>query len=460
MNNMLWDEMSNALFGIQVERGNMVGAESLRSAHHVTPLIASSVQVAGVALARLCGIETASVVVDAGLAARWAGQSVRPLGWALPPAWDPLARVYEARDGWVRLHTNVPAHKAAALAVLGTVADPAAVQQAVAQRGADELEAAVVEAGGCAASMRSAEAWLAHPQGKAVAGEALVQWSSDRGEGCAQAWQARSFGGAQPLAGLRVLDLTRVLAGPVASRFLAGFGATVLRIDPPDWNEPGLLAEVTLGKFCAGLDLRAPQDREVFERLLREADVLLHGYRPGALEALGFTHAWRRSVQPGLVDVTLSAYGWSGPWCRRRGFDSLVQMSTGIAQSEMRMAGATVPGALPVQALDHATGYLMAAAVLEGVRAAKEEGEIRSARLSLARTAALLQQAGLCAPVDPADTPREGDFLEATESTEWGPAHRLKPPLTVGNLRPHWRRPAGSLRRDAACWPPAFVTAG
>lgn len=123
----------------------------------------------------------------------------------------------------------------------------------------------------------------------------------------------------RPLAGIRVLDLTRVLAGPIATRFLAGFGAEVLRIDPPDWNEPGVVPEVTLGKRCARLDLQQTADRERFRRLLASADVLVHGYRADALERLGFGADVRRALNPGLVDVSLNAYGWSGPWQTRRG---------------------------------------------------------------------------------------------------------------------------------------------
>ena len=253
---------------------------------------------------------------------------------------------------------------------------------------ATELETAVVVAGGAAAAMRSIEEWEAHPQGRAVASEPLVAWSvaSD-----ASATQERPTidrpRRERPLAGVRVLDLTRVLAGPVATRFLAGLGADVLRIDPPTWDEPGVVPDVTLGKRCARLDLRRPADVDQFVTLLASADVLVHGYRPGALAGLGFDHARLHAVRPGLVDVALDAYGWSGPWAGRRGFDSLVQMSSGIADAGRRVAGAERPTPLPVQALDHATGYLMAAAALRGLTVRRRDMTGSSARVSLARTA-------------------------------------------------------------------------
>src|SRR5262249_18273826 len=158
-----------------------------------------------------------------------------------------------------------------------------------------------------------------HPQGQAVAAEPLVRVEATDAAP-APTWTVPE---ARPLQGVRVLDLTRVLAGPVGTRFLAGFGANVLRIDPLSWAEPGVVPEGTLGKRWAHLDLRADADRATFERLLREADVLVHGYRCDALARLGWPAERRRALRPGLVDVALDAYGWNGPWCARRGFDSL-----------------------------------------------------------------------------------------------------------------------------------------
>jgi crotonobetainyl-CoA:carnitine CoA-transferase CaiB-like acyl-CoA transferase len=273
------------------------------------------------------------------------------------------------------------------------------------------------------------------------------------------AWQQRSASASfpdighrdTPLHGVRILDLTRVLAGPICTRFLAGFGADVLRVDPPDWDEPAVLPETTLGKRCIGLDLRSRQDRQIFETLLETADVLVHGYRPGALDGLGCGTAARQAINPDLIDVSLNAYGWSGPWSCRRGFDSLVQMSSGLADAGMREIGADKPVALPAQALDHATGYLMAAAVLHGLRR-RRDGVILSAHLSLARTAKLLSEArASCQETDIAPF-GEDDFAESIESTGWGRARRLRFPMTVNGLGPIWRYPPRSLRSDEAVW--------
>jgi crotonobetainyl-CoA:carnitine CoA-transferase CaiB-like acyl-CoA transferase len=242
-----------------------------------------------------------------------------------------------------------------------------------------------------------------------------------------------------------------VLAGPIASRFLAGLGADVLRIDPPTWNEPGVVPEVTLGKRCARLDLNDRSDRGVFECLLKDADILLHGYRADALERLGLGMNERRQLNPGLIDVCLNAYGWSGPWQNRRGFDSLVQMSSGIAEAGMRWKQADKPTPLPVQALDHATGYLMAASALRLLAQRLNDGTGGSSRLSLARTAKLLIGHGP-GTSEALRTEDEQDQGLMVEQTPWGPAHRLQVPLKITGTPLQWTLPATELGSHRAQW--------
>jgi crotonobetainyl-CoA:carnitine CoA-transferase CaiB-like acyl-CoA transferase len=169
------------------------------------------------------------VTVDNRLASAWFATSIRPVGWTLPSAWDPIAGDYRTRDGLVRLHTNAPHHRAAALAVLDTDNSPESVTAAVLSWNGDELEAAVIAAGGCAAVMHTLDEWSASAPGIAVAAEPLITWN-DLGSGPAPRQMGTML---RPLAGIRVLDLTRVLAGPIATRFLALLGAEVLRVDPP-----------------------------------------------------------------------------------------------------------------------------------------------------------------------------------------------------------------------------------
>jgi len=431
----------------------VAGEERLASCFAVTDLAAASTGAVGSAVASLVaglGLSstTPGVSADRRLASLWFARSIHPVGWEMPPGWDPIAGDYEASDGWIRLHTNLPHHRRAALSVLGCGASREAVAEAVRRWRIDELEAAIVAAGGVAAAMRSIEDWRAHPQGAAVGAEPLIAWKTAR-VGSVRPWLAMRD---RPLLGLRVLDLTRVLAGPVATRTLAGFGAEVLRIDPPGWEEDNVVPDITLGKRCAHLRIDEPIGRARFEALLGEADILVHGYRPDALDRLGYGTAARRRIAPDCIEVALDAYGWTGPWAMRRGFDSLVQMSSGIAEAGMRWAGKSRPTPLPVQALDHATGYLMAAAAIRALADSVAGKGITSAKLSLARFAELLMAHRQSEPGELGLLPGIDDLARVIEQTPWGPAERLRPPVTIEGTPMHWSRPACRLGSADAVW--------
>ncbi|WP_336080680.1 CoA transferase [Thalassospira sp. CH_XMU1448-2] len=445
------DQIADALGLATTPNFEVTGTESLPSFFAVTDLACASIGMATAMIAHWCGLHHGSdapVQIDRRLASRWFDMTIRPQGWTLPGKWDPLAGDYETSDGWIRLHTNAPHHRKAALSVLGHHETRDSLSPAVRGWSTDDLETEIVAANGCAATMRGIADWENHPQGHAVRAEPLIDWL-DHGN---VSIPAKSVDPARPLAGVRVLDLTRVLAGPVAGRFLAAFGADVLRIDPPGWNEGAVIPEVTLGKRCAGLDLHAPEDRKRFEDLISDADILLHGYRPDALSGLGYDGKTLRSINPALIDVTLCAYGWTGPWAQRRGFDSLVQMSCGIADWGMKHAKASKPLPLPVQALDHATGYLMAASAVRALFKRQSSGSITTARHSLAQTAHLLCQSARTT-LDGIIRDEQPDDLDKTiENTSWGPAHRIAFPANIKGVRHHWAHPAGSLRRDAPNW--------
>jgi crotonobetainyl-CoA:carnitine CoA-transferase CaiB-like acyl-CoA transferase len=251
---------------------------------------------------------------------------------------------------------------------------------------------------------------------------------------------------------LRILDLTRVLAGPVSTRTLAGFGAQVLRVDPPGWDEPGVIPDISLGKRCTCLDLKTETGLHRLKSLLPQADILVHGYRPGALDGLGLGRHARAALAPDQIEITLDAYGWTGPWARRRGFDSLVQMSAGIAETGRRWAGSDTPTPLPVQALDHATGYLMAAAALSALKSAAQGTPIADAHLSLARTAESL--VGLEKTCDGPDitAAEDRDYAPQTEASGWGPGFRLRPALDLSGTQMRWDLPAGPLGTSPARW--------
>src|SRR4051794_40751878 len=274
-----------------------------------------------------------------------------------PPAWDIIAGVYKTGEGrFVRLHTNFPHHRAAVCQVLSCKPEREAVQAALRQWDGEAFETAAYAAGGVVAMMRSYDEWSALPQAKALAELPLIVIEKI-GEAAPRPWPA----GNQPLAGLRVLDLSRVIAGPVAGRTLAAHGADVMLVSGPDLPAiPWLTIDTGRGKLSCFADLKTEAGREALRGLLAQADIFSQGYRPRSLAALGFSPQQAAELNPGIVCVSLSAYGRAGPWAERRGFDSLVQCATGFNHAEGQAAGVEGPKELPAQILDHATGYLMA----------------------------------------------------------------------------------------------------
>ncbi len=417
----------------------------LPSVFPVTSVATNVIAAATAAVANYVGLD-GDVALDTGHAATAvrSERHLRLVGRDAPPLWDPIAGDYAAADGWIRLHTNYPHHRAAALAVLGAPEERGAVAAAVSGWSADGLEAAIVAAGGCAAALRTTEEWRRHEHGCHLVGAPPLT-VEPIGDGPPLD---------APLEGMRVLDLTRVIAGPVASRFLAGWGADVLRVEAPGFFDGRTLTiDVGIGKRSCGLDLRQPADRAAFERLVAGADVVVHGYRPGALVGLGYPDDALASLRPGLVVASLSAYGPVGPWAGRRGFDSLVQMSSGIAAAGAAATGADHPVPLPCQLLDHATGYLLALGILRARRRQRDHGSTWAVRASLARTAGWLS--GLDR-VDALDVPEPtaedvAPWLE-TSATPWGDAVHVRPPGSIGGRTPRYPRPPSTPRSDPPEW--------
>jgi len=429
----------------------------LPSPFDVTGLATASVAAATLAAAEFLAVrndlEPLPVTVDSRQAcAAFAAEALfTPVGWERPGIWDPIAGNYRARDGWIRLHTNYAYHRAAVERLLGA-ADRESVRAAVAGWKAEELETAVVQAGGCAAVMRTREDWLAAPAGAATEHAPLAA-VADRPlpDGVTVPADPAGTGGPLPYSGVRVLDLTRVIAGPVATRFLAAYGADVLRIDPPGFLEvPALLPETTAGKRTAALDLTTAAGRAAFESLVGTADVLVSGLRADALGRLGYDDAALAALNPALIVASLDAYGWDGPWRDRRGFDSLVQMSSGIAAAGAAAAGSDHPVPLPVQALDHACGYLTAAAVGRALTRRRAESAVSRIRLSLIGTANLLWS--LPRPAGQPPMPSPGDFELTDARTAWGPARRVPLPGAIAGMDPQWRVEAGPLGRHRPAW--------
>ena len=312
-----------------------------------------------------------------------------------PPALrDPVMGFYATRDGrWIQLHTNFPHHLEGVLKVLGCANDRAAVAEAIRGWDGATLDQTLADAGLCAALIRTPDEWAALDQAKAIAGLPLFEIERI---GDAPVEPPREAGAERPLAGVRVLDLSRIIAGPVAGRALAQHGAEVLMVNGPHLpNIAPLVIDNGRGKRSAVIDLRDATGRETLSGLVGDADVFLQAYRPGALTARGFGPVELARVRPGIVYVSVCAYGHTGPWAARRGFDSLVQSASGIAFTEREAAGWDEPKHLPCQALDHATGYLAAFGAMAALARRATEGGSWHVRVSLAQTGRWLQSFGL-----------------------------------------------------------------
>lgn len=356
----------------------------------------------------------------------------------------PLSRFWPAADGWVRTHANYPWHQRALLDALGVPADADpigdAVGSAIASLHGEEFEERVFAAGGVGSAVRSFEAWSRHPQGRAVAAEPLV--SCDL------------VGDASPRTApprLRVLDLTRVIAGPVCTRFLAALGADVLRVDAPRRRDmaPGALADTLLGKRSCTLDLTTPAGDDLVHALLDQADVLVHGYRPGALDRFGLSPQEIAERHPGTVVVIIDAWGHTGPWSGRRGFDSVVQAATGLAAGESSIG--PEPGALPCQLLDHGTGYLAAAAALDGLRRQHRQGGTIIRRVSLARSACWVANT----PVGPDDRPEMDEERRTFLVDVPADGHSVVAVAPPGNVGPEplrWPHAGHGYGVDSPSW--------
>jgi crotonobetainyl-CoA:carnitine CoA-transferase CaiB-like acyl-CoA transferase len=365
-----------------------------------------------------------------------------------PPAWDAIAGIYKTRDRrFVRLHTNFPHHRDAVCRVLNCKPERDEVQAALMQWDGEAFETAAYASGGVVALMRSHDEWSNLPQAKALAALPLISIEKI-GEAAPRPWPA----GTRPLSGLRVLDLSRVIAGPVAGRTLAAHGADVMLISGPDLPAiPWLTIDTGRGKLTSFVELRSEQGRD----LLAQADIFSQGYRPQSIAGLGFSPQDAARISPGIVSVSLSAYGHAGPWAERRGFDSLVQTATGFNHAEGQAAGVEGPKELPAQMLDHATGYLMAfGAVMAKARQSREGGSWH-VRVSLAQTGRWLWDLGRVTDglkTEDLRSEAAAPFIEELPSG-FGPLRSVSHSAILSKTPAYWARPAMPLGSHPPQWP-------
>ena len=370
--------------------------------------------------------------------------------------WADISGLYRCRDGrWVQMHCNYPWLAEGILDILGCAADRPAVESALAGWDAAAFESAVAERNLCAFMVRSRGEWEAMPQSAAVASLPLMSIEKI-GDAPAEPLPAyRNAAGERPLSGVRALELTRVIAGPVSGRTLAEHGATVMRIGRPDRPDDLTLVQDTgLGKLAADLDLRDPAQMASLEGLIRQADVVAQGHRPHTLAARGLSPERLAELRPGIVFVSLCAWSHAGPWSHRRGFDSLVQCAMGVVHEHSRSGD---PHHIPAQALDYVTGYLAAFGAMEGLRRRATQGGSWLVRVSLAQTCEWLhrlgREGGEAAMRLPDPTNADiADLLERHD-TVWGSLEHLKPVLHMSETPPRWDRAPVPLGTHAPAWP-------
>ncbi len=370
---------------------------------------------------------------------------------------NPMMGVYPAMNGrWSYLHCNFPNHRAAALSVLGVEEDREAMARAVAKWNALELEEAIIAANGAGGMVRTMAEWAQHPQGVAVASLPLLEIVK-----IGDSPSEKLPDGDRPLSGIRVLDLTRVLAGPTCARTLAEHGADVLKVTGAHLPSIGHQEYDTgHGKLSTHLDLREPDDLEIMRGLVREADVFSQGYRPGTLAKRGLSPEALAEIRPGIVYVSLSAFSHVGPWASRRGFDTVVQTVSGITnrQGELFIGDSPGPQFYPVSAIDYLTGYLMAFGALVALARRTTEGGSWLVRVSLAQIGRWLVERGQTPETKLHDipeqfTPEELKRWSMTSDTPMGKLGHLGPVVRLSETPPHWSRTSVPLGYNEPVWP-------
>jgi crotonobetainyl-CoA:carnitine CoA-transferase CaiB-like acyl-CoA transferase len=385
------------------------------------------------------------------------GHYLRIDGAAVSTERNPVMGVYPAQNGrWSYIHANFPNHRAAALRVLGVDEEREAVCRAVAKWDAAALEEAIIAAKGAGGMVRSKAEWATHPQAAAIAALPLLEILK-----IGHSPPEPLPDGERPLSGVRVLDLTRVLAGPTAARTLAEHGADVLKITAAHLPNIGYQEfDTGHGKLSAHLDLRRPQELETLRDLVREADVFVQGYRPGTLGDRGLSPEALTTLRPGLVYVSMCAFGHRGPWAARRGFDTVVQTVNGITARQGELFPGKEPGPqfYPVSAIDYLTGYLMAFGAMVALGRRAGEGGSWLVRISLAQVGRWLVELDevahpLLAEVEEELYPAEIARWSIETETPVGRLRHLGPTVRLSETPPFWARPSVPLGYHEPAWP-------
>lgn len=358
-----------------------------------------------------------------------------------------FSRLYQCRDGrWVHLHGGFPHLAAGTARVLECAYTADSIAAAVARWQSQELEDRLAEARMCGAIARTADEWQRHQQGAALTHVPPVEVIKI-GDSAPEPFSP----GPRPLAGVRALDLTRVLAGPTCGRVLAEHGADVMVVAAPKLPfVPPFVLDTGHGKLSTYLDLDEPGQARRLRELAAQADVFTQGYRAGALERRGFGPEALAQLRPGIIYVSINCYGHVGPWASRPGWEQLGQTVTGLAVAQGEPGR---PEIMPAQACDYTTGYLAALGTLAALGRRAREGGSYHVRASLCQTGMWIERQG--ATCDPRQARGLGDLADLLIESH-SPAGRLRhlaPVVELSETRPHWARPAVPLGTHPPAWP-------
>lgn len=388
-------------------------------------------------------------VRDAAIAQR-SHEYLNVLDGTMQDLWNPISGFYQTQDNrWIQLHCNFPHHLQGVIALLGCENNKASVTEAVKNWRADVLEQMLANNGMCAAIVRTNQEWESHPQAQAIQSLPLLEIIK-----IGNSKPEYKATGNRPLSGIRMLDLSRVIAGPICGRTLAEHGATVMLVSSP--NLPFIMPLVMdsgHGKLSSYLNLENAAEKEQLNRLIRDADIFSQSYRPGGLAEKGFSPKEVARLRPGIIYVSLSAYSHVGPWSNRHGFDTLVQSATGIAYEQ---GEGLRPQHLPAQSLDYITGYLAAFGAMEALRRRAIAGGSYLVRVSLVQTAHWFKELGRVKKnfLQCHIPTREqiNDLMTRTD-TGFGRLEHLLPVLKMSETPPYWERPVVPLGIDPPQWP-------
>ena len=365
-----------------------------------------------------------------------------------------ITQPWPTKDGrWVLPHFGLPNLQARMCKLLDCEPNPNSVGKAVAKWDALDLEEAIDEHRVCGGMVRSNPEWLDSEHGKVLAAKPIVEIIKI-GESDPEPFPA----GDRPLCGIKALDLTRILAGPIAGRTLAEHGAEVLMVTAGRLPQiPEHVMDTSHGKRSCFLDLSVFEEAVKLKALVKDADVFSQGYRPGMIEKLGFGPAELAEYRPGIVYVSINCYGADGPFSHRGGWEQVAQTMTGICQE----GSPERPKLLPAAACDYTTGYLAAYGALLALARRATEGGSYHVRVSLCQSGMFIYRQGNVA-FDAADMDLSDDelgVLRIETQPKDGPLRHLGPVLHLSETPPLWVRPTPVLGADVSEWPQSGAAA-